>query len=81
MNIDELDQQYKAEVLEYEKRIIGLLDEMSAKDAEIEQLRAIFPCILKALGNGARCTENASLEFLKEIPNEVKLEIDRLRLK
>ena len=44
---------------------------------EVLDLRLIFPQILEALGNGAQCTAQCSLEFLQEIPNEVKLYIDR----
>lgn len=42
---------------------------------ERNQLRAIFPKILIALGNGGECTPNASIEFLEEIPKEIELVI------
>ena len=35
------------------------------------ELRAVFPKILAALGNGACCAPDVSVEFIKAIPNEV----------
>lgn len=43
------------------------------------RLRAVFPAILKALGNSAFCSPDSSVEFLEEIPNEVRLYVGRLK--
>lgn len=40
--------------------------------AERNELRKIFPAILDACDNGSGCTESVSLEFLKEVPAEVR---------
>ena len=48
-----------------------------AKD--MAQLRAVFPQILAALGNGAGCTPEVSVEFIQSIPNAVAGVIHRLR--
>ena len=47
--------------------------------AEVGRLRAVFPRILKALGNGAGCTPTVSTEFLESIPGEVAAEVEHLR--
>lgn len=49
--------------------------ELASKDALISDLRSIFPAICEALGNGACCTGDNSIEFLREIPKEVGLVI------
>jgi hypothetical protein len=46
---------------------------------ETGRLRAIFPRILQALGNGSGCLPVASVEFMEEIPAEVRKEVDQLR--
>jgi hypothetical protein len=55
--------------------------EWEALEAENAALRAIFPKILDALGNGAFCTGNNSLEFLESIPDEVKMHVAILNRK
>lgn len=40
--------------------------------AERDELRKLFPAILDACDNGSGCTESVSLEFLKEVPAEVR---------
>jgi DNA-directed RNA polymerase alpha subunit len=46
---------------------------------ERDSLRLIFPKILEALGNGSGCTPDASIEFLRWIPDEVASVVRRLR--
>ena len=46
---------------------------------ERDELRAIFPEICRAIGNGAGCTEQASVEFLREIPKEIAAVIGDLK--
>ena len=62
--------------------------ELNALATERDQLRAIFPQICAALGNGAFCTPTVSVGFIQSIPNEVHLvvaalraEVERLRSK
>ena len=43
------------------------------------QLRAVFPKILAALGNGACCAPDVSVEFIQSIPNEVAGVVAQLR--
>ena len=43
------------------------------------ELRAVFPKILAALGNGACCAPDVSVEFIKAIPNEVAGVVAQLR--
>lgn len=50
-------------------------EELSASQAEVTSLRAIFPKILDALENGAGCSPDCSIEFMQEIPREVELVI------
>jgi hypothetical protein len=45
---------------------------------ELDEIRNIFPEILKALGSGC-CTNTVSVSFLKDIPGEVKLIVDKLK--
>lgn len=47
-------------------------------EATLASVRAIFPEILTAIGNGAFCSPDCSVEFLREIPKEVRAVIDRL---
>ena len=58
-------------------------DECDARTAVItterDQLRAVFPQICAALGNGAFCTPTVSVGFLESIPNEVQLVVAELR--
>jgi hypothetical protein len=44
-----------------------------------QRIREIFPKILEALENGSFCIPGASVEFLEDIPLEVKLLVKRLR--
>ena len=53
--------------------------ELAAITAERDQLRAVFPQICVALGNGAFCTPTVSVGFIESIPNEVELVIAELR--
>ena len=58
-------------------------DECNARTATLEtelaRLRALFPAICSALGNGAFCTPDVSIGFLESIPNEVASVVARLR--
>lgn len=45
---------------------------------EVHALRSIFPQIAKAMGNGSTVSEEASIEFLQEIPREAALVISRI---
>ena len=47
--------------------------------AENVKLRALFPAICSALGNGAFCTPDVSIGFLEAVPNEVASVVARLR--
>lgn len=57
------------------ERAVTLIAELSASQAEVAQLRAIFPKILDALGNGSGCAPTCSIGFMEEIPREVALVI------
>jgi hypothetical protein len=57
----------------------ALETELSALTAERDQLRAVFPLICAAIGNGACCKNSVSLGFIQSIPNEVQLVVDQLR--
>ena len=46
---------------------------------EVRQLRAVFPQICAAIGNGAFCTPTVSVGFIESIPNEVQLVVAELR--
>ena len=48
-------------------------------ETELARLRALFPAICSALGNGACCTPDVSIGFLESIPNEVASVVSRLR--
>ena len=48
-------------------------------ETELARLRALFPAICSALGNGACCTPDVSIGFLESIPNEVASVVARLR--
>ena len=48
-------------------------------ETELARLRALFPKICDALGNGSCCTSDVGLDFLEAIPGEVKSVVDRLR--
>ena len=52
---------------------IADMEKLNTAEAACAEMRKIFPKILKALGNGAQCVETVSLEFLKHIPDEVRL--------
>lgn len=62
----------EAVILDMTKHTKKQDDEITLLKAEIVHLRAIFPEILKALDTGAFCSEKVSLEFLQNIPSEVK---------
>jgi hypothetical protein len=47
--------------------------------AERDQLRAVFPQICAAIGNGAFCTPTVSVGFIESIPHEVQLVVAELR--
>lgn len=47
-------------------------EQIAKVTAERDELRKIFPAILHACDNGSGCTESVSLEFLKEVPAEVR---------
>jgi hypothetical protein len=49
------------------------LDDYQQLELENARLRAIFPKILESLGNGSGCTTDVSLEFLEDIPQEIRL--------
>jgi len=49
------------------------------QNEENDRLRAIFPAVLEALGNGSCCAPDASVEFMEGIPAEVKAEVDGLK--
>jgi hypothetical protein len=53
--------------------------EVTALTAERDQLRAVFPQICAAIGNGAFCTPTVSVGFIESIPNEVQLVVAELR--
>ena len=58
----------------------GILErELAALTAERDQLRAVFPQICAAIGNGAFCTPTVSVGFIQSIPNEVQLVVAELR--
>jgi len=46
---------------------------------ELTALRNIVSDIATAIGNGSAVSEQASIEFMQEIPGELKLYTDRLR--
>lgn len=48
-------------------------------ERERDELRKIFPAILHACDNGSGCTESVSLEFLKEVPAEVRGVVQALK--
>ena len=52
---------------------------VSNYERELSGLRALFPQILTELGNGAGCSADCSLEFLKNIPTEVRLVVGQLK--
>jgi len=53
---------------------------MAVMERELDELRAIFPAICEAIGNGSACSSASSVEFLREVPEEVRLVVTRLRL-
>jgi hypothetical protein len=55
------------------------LAESIAVKGERDQLRAVFPQICAAIGNGAFCTPTVSVGFIESIPNEVQLVVAELR--
>lgn len=48
-------------------------------EKERDEARAIFPEICTAIGNGAACSQDSSLEFLKLIPGEISHHISALK--
>jgi hypothetical protein len=63
----------------YQVRIAALEAALAAAREETERLRSVFPRILESLGNGAACSTDVSLEFIEQIPDEVRLELAALR--
>ena len=57
----------------------GTNTELATLRTERDQLRAIFPQICAALGNGAFCTPTVSVAFIESIPNEVQAVVGKLR--
>jgi uncharacterized protein YhaN len=55
------------------------LKTLFSSSSELARIRSLFPAICKALGNGAFCTSDVSVEFLESIPNEVSCVVTRLR--
>ena len=55
----------------------GIADFARKLERERDDLRAIFPKVLEALESGA-CAATCSVDFLREIPREVKLVRQRL---
>ena len=53
--------------------------ELTALTTERDQLRAVFPQICAAIGNGAFCTPTVSVGFIESIPNQVQLVVAELR--
>ncbi len=56
-----------------------LADEVRRLRKENESLRAVFPDVLTALGNGSGCTPTVSIDFIRDIPKEISLVIGQLR--
>ena len=54
-------------------------EDMAKIETELARLRALFPIICEALGNGSCCTSDVGVDFLESIPGEVKSVVDRLR--
>ncbi len=61
---------------EREAALLGKVDRLELENA---RLRAIFPKILEALQSGA-CSPDCSIEFMQQIPDEVRLVVGRLCL-
>ena len=53
--------------------------ELATLRTERDKLRAIFPQICNALGNGAFCTPTVSFGLIESIPNEVQAVVAKLR--
>lgn len=64
-------------------RPIDLANAMKEKceklECEKKELRKIFPQILDSLGNGSVCADDSCLEFLRKIPKEVKIVVNKLK--
>lgn len=61
------------------QQLLDDLSDLSESRKELGRLRAIFPAICAAIGNGACCTPETSIEFLQQIPDEVRRYLSRLR--
>jgi len=59
--------------------VSGLLKEIEELSEENSRLRVALSRVASNLGNGSVAAVEASIEFLEEIPREVKLVCDRLR--
>jgi hypothetical protein len=59
--------------------IPGLMKEIEELSEENSRLRIALSRVASNLGNGSVAAAEASIEFLEEIPREVKLVCDRLR--
>jgi transposase len=55
------------------------VDRIAELERELADLREIFPKVLDALGNGAGCLPSCSVEFMREIPKEVRLVVTGLK--
>jgi hypothetical protein len=55
------------------------VDRIAELERELADLREIFPKVLDAVGNGAGCLPSCSVEFMREIPKEVRLVVTGLK--
>ena len=62
-----------------EEQSIHLVGKLAKLERELTDLREILPKVLDAVGNGSRCLPSCSVEFLREIPNEVRLVVTGLK--
>ena len=76
VEIGKENDQLRAEIVQLQKNCTDIYD--AGRKTE-DQLRAVFPKICAALGNGAWCAPDVSLEFLQSIPNEVACVVTQLR--
>lgn len=78
-NVDEVieDSHMRGMTEEMQKDVLAAYARILER--ENKELRKIFPDILNALGNGASCSEKCSVEFFKDIPGEIRLEVEELK--
>jgi hypothetical protein len=74
--IEETNRTWQPLSLPVRNKIAQRLDELGRENV---RLRAIFPKILEALGNGSGCAPDVSVEFLEAIPQEVRLLLAKTR--